>query len=178
MALQGRWIDDSSLLTLPHLGPDEVEVLEEAGLGCLPLLVEALAGTDSSSSSSGSGGDGKGSSSRRAAAEAVLEGLVGAASAKEVVAVCDRMPVVQLGVGKVPRLVRVRRGEQGEGDGEDGGGEGAQGLGAQEEEEWEVELELSRVRQGQGDRRGGRPRVYAPRFPKVRGRGWAWQGVS
>lgn len=174
--MQGRWIDDSSLLCLPHLGPEEVEVLEEAGLGCLPLLVEALSGTDSSSSGngSGSGADSKGgSSSRRAAAEAVLEGLVGAARAKEVVTVCDRMPVVQLGVGKVPRLVRVRRGgEEGEGDGEEEGGEGGQGAGAQEEEEWEVELELSRVRQG--DRRGGRPRVYAPRFPKVRG--WGGHG--
>ncbi|GFR39799.1 hypothetical protein Agub_g285, partial [Astrephomene gubernaculifera] len=41
---QGRWIDDSSLLMLPHLEESHVEALEAAGLGCLPLLVEALAG--------------------------------------------------------------------------------------------------------------------------------------
>lgn len=171
-------MDDSSLLQLPHLGPEEVEELEghPAALGTLPQLVEALAGTDGAA-----GGGGGGGGSRRKEAEGVLVQVLGAARAKEVVAVCDRMPVVAVAAGRAPRLVRVRRGGDDEAAAAGGGGGGAAGFdektaalgvygaggggGADEVEEWEVELELTRVRAA--DQRQGRPRVYAPRFPKV-----------
>eukprot|EP00955_Chlamydomonas_euryale_P013027 140506-Chlamydomonas_euryale.AAC.1 len=41
--LYGRWIDDPSLLTLPHAGNELIAELATVGIECLPQLVEALA---------------------------------------------------------------------------------------------------------------------------------------
>ncbi|GIL81339.1 hypothetical protein Vretifemale_10405, partial [Volvox reticuliferus] len=164
---QGRWIDDSSLLSLPHLGPEEIEALEEESFTCLPQLVEALAGTDGTGAATAASGG-----SRRAAIEGLLCRLLGTSRAREVVSVCDRLPVVALAVGRSPRLLRVRRGAGpgGKDDDVEYEREGSGDSGGEEVEEWDVELELSRVRTT--DKKGGRPRVYAPRFPKVKEEGW------
>lgn len=87
--------------------------------------------------------------------------------------VCDRLPVVNVRVG-APTLTTPKPAPSkgGASDPSDPwGGAGGDGYGdeegGQQEPQWVVEVELHRLRRG-GAGGKGRPRVYAPRFPKVR----------
>lgn len=103
----------------------------------LPQLLQALR----------SGGD-----ARRGATSA-LERAVGQREARDVLAVCERLPVV--GVSwQAPQLAQQRQAQGGDG----GGGAGAASF--------TLEVELQRLA-GKGGSRQAPPRVYAPRFPKA-----------
>jgi activating signal cointegrator complex subunit 3 len=145
--MQGRWYDADPLLTLPHVAEPEAAQLAAAGLAHLPRLLDALRGA---------GGE-------RQRAVATLEAAVGKREARDVLAVCERLPVV--GVSwQPPRLVAAApRGEE-EGTGE-AAGAGDRG-GAAAAPSYQLEVELQRLR-GKGGGRTAPPRVFAPRFPKA-----------
>lgn len=133
---QGRWYDDSSLLTLPHFGEAAAAQLAAAGLAHLPQLLQAL----------WAGGKAKQS------AAAAIEAAVGQREARDVLAVCERLPVV--GVSwQPPALVQRTAGD-----------EASSSSGSTTS--YSIEVELQRLA-GKGGSRQSPPRVYAPRFPKV-----------
>ena len=137
--LQGRWYDDSSLLVLPHFTGAAAAQLAAAGLAHLPQLLQALR----------AGGKAK------QAAAAAIEAAVGQREARDVLAVCERLPVV--GVSwQPPALVHRPVGDE---DGSSSSGSSAS---------YSIEVELQRLG-GKGGSRQSPPRVYAPRFPKARG---------
>lgn len=141
--MQGRWHDGSTLLTLPHFTEAGAEALAAAGLPHLPQLLEALRGG--------------GAEGQRAAA--AVEAAVGRREARDVLAVCERLPVV--GVSwRAPQL--MQRQEAGE---EEGATDGAGNRGAGTAS-YSLEVELQRLA-GKGGSRQSPPRVYAPRFPKA-----------
>lgn len=136
--LQGRWYDDSSLLVLPHFTEAAAAQLAAAGLAHLPHLLQALR----------AGGKAK------QAAAAAIEAAVGQREARDVLAVCERLPVV--GVSwQPPALVHRPAGDE---DGSSSSGGSAS---------YSIEVELQRLA-GKGGSRQSPPRVYAPRFPKAR----------
>lgn len=133
---QGRWHDESSLLTLPRMDAAGAARLAAAGLAQLPQLLQALH----------AGG------SQRAAAVKAVEGAVGGTrEARDVLEVCERLPVVGL-TWQAPQLVQQQQLQQ--------GGDGAG-------PSYRLEVELRRLG-GKGGSRQSPPRVYAPRYPKVR----------
>lgn len=82
---QGRWFDDSSLLMLPHFTEAAAAELEAAGLGRLPLLLEALQGSGGGGGSGGSrggssAGGGRAASASRQRAVDALERALGEVS--------------------------------------------------------------------------------------------------
>ncbi|KAL4422681.1 hypothetical protein ABPG75_008878 [Micractinium tetrahymenae] len=142
--MQARWYDGSSLLTLPHLAEAGAAQLEAAGIAHLPQLLQALR----------SGGD------TRKAAVSALERAVGPREARDVLAVCERLPVG--GVSWQPaQLAQPRQGQ----------GEDAAGSSGSAAASYTLEVELQRLA-GKGGGRHTPPRVYAPRFPKVKEEGW------
>ncbi|PRW32956.1 activating signal cointegrator 1 complex subunit 3 isoform B [Chlorella sorokiniana] len=141
--MQGRWYDDSSLLVLPHFTEAAAAQVAAAGLAHLPQLLQALR----------AGGKAK------QAAAAAIEAAVGQREARDVLAVCERLPVV--GVSwQAPAIVHRPAGD------EDGSSSGS-GSSAS----YSIEVELQRLG-GKGGSRQSPPRVYAPRFPKVKEEGW------
>jgi hypothetical protein len=141
--MQGRWHDDSSLLTLPHFGASEAAQLAAAGLPQLPQLLEAL----------------RGSGGARQRAAAALEAAVGQREVRDVLAVCERLPTVAVS-WQAPQLAPQPQ-RPAEGGEEDGAGNRAGGPAS-----YSVEVELQRLG-GKGGSRQSPPRVYAPRFPKA-----------
>lgn len=138
---QGRWYDESSLLTLPHFSETAASQLAAAGVAHLPQLLQGLR----------AGGKAKQS------AAAAIEAAVGQREARDVLAVCERLPVV--GVSwQPPALVQRAAGDEASSRG--GGGDSTTS--------YSIEVELLRLA-GKGGSRQSPPRVYAPRFPKV---GW------
>lgn len=110
--------------------------MEATGTAHLPQLLQALR----------AGGDAR----RRAAS--TLERALGQREARDVLAVCERLPVV--GLSWQPAQLAQQRQGQAEG-----------GAGATS---YTLEVELQRLA-GKGGGRQTPPRVYAPRFPKARG---------
>jgi hypothetical protein len=176
-------MDGPSLMTLPHIGAAEARQLAAAGYAALPQLLHALCGGGGGSGGGGAqqqqqqqrqgrGGDscsGGGGDERKRALGA-LERALGAAAAGEVASVCERLPRISL-AWRPPRAAPVRRAPDGGGDG-GGGGAGPAG-----EESVLLEVELTRLGGRVGGRVGGgggslAPRVYAPRFPKLKEEGW------
>jgi activating signal cointegrator complex subunit 3 len=148
LRVQGRWYDGSSLLTLPHITDAVAARLAAAGLGQLPQLLEALG-------SSGGGG--------RAAAVAAVEAAVGQREARDVLAVCERLPVVGLS-WQAPKLVqRAQRDDAGDAVGSAGQ---AGSTGSSNSSSYSLEVELQRLG-GKGGSRQSPPRAYAPRYPKA-----------
>ena len=149
--LQGRWYDCSSLLTLPHLSEAGAARLAAAGLPRLPQLLQALSG----------GG------AQRHAAVAALEAAVGGQrEARDVLAVCERLPVVGVAWRVVHKQQHQQQHQQSRADGDgpsSGGGSGA------DASSYVLEVELARLA-GKGAGRQSPPRVYAPRFPKASSR--------
>jgi activating signal cointegrator complex subunit 3 len=173
--MQARWVDDPSLLTLPHADASLLSSLEAARCVCLPQLVEGLA----------AGGQ------ERARLVGAIEAAVGPGKAKDVVTVAERMPLVAVSVQKP-----VRQG--GETVSGSKTGELVDSDASTSSSGWEITVSLERLR-GAGARSGGRggagakgsqaaaageeplavgrqgsgrPRVYAPRFPKLKEEGW------
>ncbi len=134
--IQGRWYDDSSLLTLPHFTEAAAAQLAAAGLAHLPQLLQAL----------WAGGKAKQS------AAAAIEAAVGQREARDVMSVCERLPVV--GVSWQAPLLVQRAGED------------VEGSSSGSSTSYSIEIELQRLA-GKGGSRQSPPRVYAPRFPKV-----------
>jgi activating signal cointegrator complex subunit 3 len=145
LRVQGRWYDGSSLLTLPHITDASAARLAAAGLGQLPELLEALG------SSGGSG---------RAAAVAAVEAAVGQREARDVLAVCERLPVVGLS-WQAPKLVQRAQPD----DAGDAIGSASQ-AGGSNSSSYSLEVELQRLG-GKGGSRQSPPRAYAPRYPKA-----------
>lgn len=135
---QGRWHDESSLLTLPRLSEAGAAQLAGAGLAHLPQLLQELRA---------------GGAQRAAAAKAVEAAVGGAREARDVLEVCERLPVVGV-TWQAPQLVH----QQQQGAGGDGSGAASPS--------YRLEVELRRLA-GKGGSRQSPPRVYAPRFPKV-----------
>jgi len=65
MCAQGRWIEDCSLLALPHITPELAHALGAVGCPCLPLLMEAVGADTLAASTSSGSSSGSGNSSRR-----------------------------------------------------------------------------------------------------------------
>lgn len=118
--------------------------MEAGGLGHLPQLLQALHG---------------GGQQRQAAVAAVEAAAGGQKEARDVLAVCERLPLV--GVSwQVPQPAQGAAQQQ-EGSMGDGGSPAS----------YTLEVALQRL----GGKRGSQqspPRVYAPRFPKAR-LGWS-----
>lgn len=94
--LQARWPDEPAALLLPNIEHAHLPRLARAGLGHLPLLLEAVtsggqggAGAEAGAGTSAGGGSGSASMSRDRAV-GVLSDLLGGAKAKEVVAVSEQ----------------------------------------------------------------------------------------
>ena len=154
----------------------------------------------SSSSSRREGGGGGGGGDEpplpdRGVVTGLLSRALGGAHGREVVVVCDRLPMCHVS-WKRPRRVaqRLQQKQQqeeavgGKGGGEDGkqhqqqqqGGKGAEevkGMWGEEEieeeagaegQKWMLEVEVVR----EGGRGPTAPRVVAPRFPKIKEEGW------
>eukprot|EP00955_Chlamydomonas_euryale_P094103 364831-Chlamydomonas_euryale.AAC.3 len=94
--------------------------------------------------------------------------------AADVLAVADRLPLLAVFIAEPKRGGSGNSGGiatvEGSKTGDivvGGGGEG---------DMWELAVEVSRLHRsgagGGGGRGGGRPRVYAPRFPKLKEEGW------
>jgi len=186
-----RWMDGPSLAILPHMGSTECRQLAAAGYTALPQLLHALRGSSStttnssssSSSSSSTTNTNSSSNERRRAMQALERAVGGAAAAREVVAVCDRLPVCTV-AWRAPRpLPRTQQQQQQQQDADD-----ASASDPPPEEQLLLEVELVRHGGGGGGGSSGRggggggssggggrgsaPRVYAPRFPKVKEEGW------
>ena len=95
------------------------------------------------------------------AAAAAIEAAVGQREARDVMSVCERLPVV--GVSWQAPLLVQRAGE------DDEGSSGSTS--------YSVEIELQRLA-GKGGSRQSPPRVYAPRFPKARSGCLCWFDVT
>ena len=111
-------------------------------LGSLPALIAAAAG----------GKDGK-------MVERKVQGVVAAGGTQEVRAVLaalERLPAVQLDVTKMTKK-KIELVEETDGE--------------LEEENWAVEVSITRTG-GRVPRGNTPPRVYAPRFPKIKEEGW------
>eukprot|EP00887_Chlorella_sp_A99_P000213 scaffold13.g213.t1 len=114
--MQGRWYDDHSVLMLPHVTDAAAAELEVAGLA---HLIEALRGPADDGGGGGGKRRGKGGGGR-AAAMRILERAVGERAARDVAAVCERLPLVSVGWTE-PRLrqpAAAAQQQQGDGVGE------------------------------------------------------------
>eukprot|EP00195_Chlamydomonas_chlamydogama_P008421 CAMPEP_0202910650 /NCGR_PEP_ID=MMETSP1392-20130828/52608_1 /ASSEMBLY_ACC=CAM_ASM_000868 /TAXON_ID=225041 /ORGANISM="Chlamydomonas chlamydogama, Strain SAG 11-48b" /LENGTH=252 /DNA_ID=CAMNT_0049600813 /DNA_START=52 /DNA_END=807 /DNA_ORIENTATION=+ len=130
--MQGRWVDDSSLLILPHLDADAATELAAAtGCSSLPELMEELQGP------AGAGGSG-GRQERRTAVVDALAGLLGSSRAREVMQVVERLPRVAVRVQSARLVNPSRAGPETELD-DEGSPTLQQGAGGQEGSSWEVE---------------------------------------
>ncbi len=118
-------------------------------LGALPALISAA-----SSDKSGN--------LVKKKVEAALSGGGGAHEMRAVLAALERLPAVQLGVTKITK----KKTEIIENDG-----------GTFEEETWAVEVSIARTA-GKVPRGNTPPRVYAPRFPKIKEEGWWLAAVA
>ncbi|GMH32834.1 hypothetical protein BSKO_00668 [Bryopsis sp. KO-2023] len=150
--LQGRWVDESSMLTIPHLTPDLIRSLEDdAGIFCVPQLVHAV-------------------ENKQKKVLEILVSRLGKEATDQVNQVLRRLPVVKVNP-KPARLVRPIKKKSSEGKND--GVEKQQGEEVEEQEEDDVcmlEVELMCHR---GQRRGrGANAAFAPRFPKVKDEGW------
>lgn len=141
----------------------------------------------------GSNGDGDSNGvvmGRRAALDALGQ-LLGEGAAKDISQVCERLPVVDMSVSRVtpPRESHTKPRKEGyephtpDHHGQQFKPANGSGDDDQDKAQWRVDVQLTRLRGSRGGGGGGaagggggggpmtaqgRPRVYAPRFPKVR----------
>ncbi|GAX76248.1 hypothetical protein CEUSTIGMA_g3692.t1 [Chlamydomonas eustigma] len=165
--MQGLWMDDSSLLVLPHSDDQLLTALQSVGCNSLRELCTALAPTRAEAGSavgqmrnSGMQG-GKAGGEKRGQLLRVMEELLGAAQARDVVQVVERLPRVTAKLSSCgPRgpPSHEKKGEVAE-------------VSKDDEMGWEVQVDLERCTMS-GKSVKGRARVYAPRFPKVKEEGW------
>ena len=94
---QARWVDDSSLLILPHMDEAVVSALEAAGITCLPQLMDAVVEGEGQ-------GQGKGRQVQRV--PELLSRQMGAEEAQEVIQV--RVCIRGSGGGGVCTVLCVR----------------------------------------------------------------------
>eukprot|EP00803_Ostreobium_quekettii_P005866 evm.model.scf_17.6 EVM.evm.TU.scf_17.6 scf_17:76728-98390(+) len=144
--MQARWVQDSSLLSVPSVDARCVEALEEVGISCLPQLLEVV-------------------EHRGSFVSDVLSPLIGNGAAEKAVQVCRRLPVVTV-KWEAPTVAQAAPPQDRSGT-ENGTPE------APETDEGElcslqVTLQCGRL-QGRG--RGVAP-AFAPRYPKVKDEGW------
>ncbi|KAL4525728.1 hypothetical protein Ndes2526B_g09336 [Nannochloris sp. 'desiccata'] len=141
--MQGRWHDDPPAMMLPGIHNKHQADL----LGPLPALISAAAR------------DKSGNLVKRKV-EAVVAGGGGAHEMQAVLAALERLPAVQLNVPKITK----KKAQDHEELLDDQGTDGAQ-------ETWDVEVSIVRTA-GRVPRGNTPPRVYAPRFPKIKEEGW------
>lgn len=142
--MQGRWHDDPPAMMLPGIHNKHQADL----LGPLPALLLAVAR------------DKSGNLVRRKV-EAAVAGGGGAHEVRAVLAALERLPAVQLDVTKITKKKAEDSGELLDEEGTRGGAQ----------ETWAVEVSVARTA-GKVPRGNTPPRVYAPRFPKIKEEGW------
>jgi activating signal cointegrator complex subunit 3 len=137
--MQGRWHDDPPTMMLPGIHSRN----QADQLGSLPALISTAAG-------------GKNGNLVKKKVEAVVAGGAGAQEVRAVLAALERLPSVQISVGKISKKKAVV--EHADDD-------------EVAEETWTVVVSVARTA-GKVPRGNTPPRVYAPRFPKIKEEGW------
>jgi len=141
--MQGRWHDDPPAMMLPGIHNQHQADL----LGPLPALISAAAAD-------------KTGNLVKKKVEAVVAGGGGAHEVRAVLAALGRLPVVQLNATRITKRKTEEPGELVDEEGTDGA-----------QETWAVEVSIARTA-GKVPRGNTPPRVYAPRFPKIKEEGW------